>query len=125
MIAFLWLLGCPNPGPEADPSIQIVSPADDAVVCGTPLAVELEIENFTLVPVSEGSSPNDGEGHIDLSLNGQEVAMDADESFEISEVEDGLWRLQVELVHADHTSVEPYAGDFIYVTVDNSLCGPQ
>jgi len=123
MIAWFVWLGCTS-GPEELPSITILSPADDAVVCGEPLLVSLEVENFTLVSVDEEAEAQSGEGHIDLSLNGQEVAMDADESFSISEVADGLWRLQVVLVNADHSPVEPYAGDFVYVTVDQGVCQP-
>ena len=40
----------------------------------------------------------------------------------ISEVADGLYQLKVELSNADHTAVEPYAGDFVYVTVDATRC---
>ena len=104
------------------PQSRVASPADGSTVCGTPLAIELEIANFVLVDPSAGSEAHPGEGHVDVYLNGQSVAMNADESFEIPIVDDGAWQLRAELVNADHTAVEPYAGDVVFFTADNTLC---
>ena len=104
----------------AAPSIRIVQPEDGAVVCGSPLFVELAVENFDLVPL--GGENADGEGHVDFSLNGQEVAMSEETTFTIDDLQDGLYQLQVELVRADHTAIEPYAGHTIYVDITEEAC---
>lgn len=110
--------------------MTLVTPQEGDVICGTPLHVELNVENFTLVEpeVDENGIPIEdpdaaaGSGHIDIMLNGQDAAMIWSESTDISSVEDGAWQLRVELSNADHSPVEPYVGSTVYITVDNSLC---
>lgn len=121
--SLLALVGCAGSSDtDGLPSIAIVAPVDGATVCGTPLLVDLQIENFILVDPSEGTVPREGEGHVDVYLNGQTVDMTPDESFDIPVVEDGVWQLRVELVNADHTALLPYAGALAYVTVDSAAC---
>lgn len=102
------------------PSIRIVEPEDGAMACGNPLVVELAVENFELVPL--GGDNADGEGHVDFSLNGQEVAMSEETTFTLEDLEPGLYQLQAELVRADHTAVEPYAGHTVYVDITEEAC---
>ena len=54
-------------------------------------------------------------------LNGQDADMIWDESTDIEGVADGLYQLKVELSNADHTPITPYAGDLVYITVDDGL----
>ena len=110
-------------GTNGDPFVAILTPAADAIVCGSPLVVEVEVRNLTLVaPVTDTADAEPGTGHVDIMLNGQDAAMIWDMRAEISEVEDGPWQLKVELSNADHTPVEPYAGDLIYITVSAATC---
>jgi hypothetical protein len=119
----LFLLACVNGVPDATPSIAIISPADEAVVCGSPLLVSAEVEGLVLVEPTEDPADNrPGEGHIDVTLNGQDAAMAWTEEIVISEVAAGEYQLKVELVNADHTAVVPYAGDLIYLTVTEDAC---
>jgi hypothetical protein len=120
MLFALWF-ACVD-GSLGDPSIVLIAPADGATVCGDPLHVEIAIDNFTLVDPSEGSTPHPGEGHVDVTLNGQAVDMTPDASFDIPDVVDGEYQLAVELVNADHTALEPFAGDFVFITVDSTTC---
>lgn len=126
-MTLLLLLACTGEPANTDPTITIVAPADESTVCGTPLVVETVVENFTLVePFPEGTEelPEPGTGHIDLALNGQEAAdwMFGGETLVLADIEDGLYQILVELSNADHTPIEPYAGDFVYVTVDAAAC---
>ena len=120
----LALLGCPGNTMEtgcASPSVHILEPAPDAVVCGTPLVVELEICGIELVdPYTGGEAP--GTGHVDITLNGQDISMIGGEHTEVPDVTPGDYQLKVELSNADHTPIEPYAGEFLYITVDPSAC---
>lgn len=124
----LIVAGCQASDPTAgeDPSIAILSPVEGAVVCGTPLEVKVEVTGIELVDPfpPEGTEPEEGTGHIDLSLNGQEADdwMFGGESLVVDGVEDGETQLKVELSNADHTPLEPYAGDFIYITIDHGAC---
>lgn len=129
MTLLLLALACTGgPDPSGDtgdaPSIRIVSPLDDATVCNAPVVIQVEVENFVLVdPFDGGEEP--GTGHIDLAINGQEAAetMYGGEELTVPFLDPGfLYQLKVELSNADHTPVEPYAGDFVYVTASEDAC---
>jgi hypothetical protein len=120
----LLLLACAPSWCPDGACIRLVSPVEDDVVCGSPLEVVTEVQGLTLVdPYEEGGDPAEGTGHIDSYLNGQNSIMSGEPDFEIPDVADGLTQLKVELSKADHTAIEPYAGDFLYITVDSSACG--
>ncbi|MEQ1503571.1 MAG: hypothetical protein ABMB14_15140 [Myxococcota bacterium] len=116
-----------DPGPsEADgpPSLAFVAPTDGGVVCGSPLEIVLDVQNFELVdPYGDEADAEPGTGHVDLSLNGQVVNMTSDTSFTLPDIVPGEYQLRAELVNADHTSIEPYTGQTIYFEVDASACG--
>jgi hypothetical protein len=113
-------LACAAPE-EGPPAITIVSPADGSVVCGEPLEVTLAVSGLTLVPPESGDT-TPGTGHVDVMLNGQDVAMTGTERFEVTGVPEGAYQLKVELSNADHTPVEPYAGDLVYIEVQADAC---
>ena len=107
-------LAC-TPGMGDTPSVRILAPADGASLCGADVDVALEVEGLALVdPTTDGGA---GTGHVDVMLNGQDALMAASEAFTLHGVEVGAWQLKVELSNADHTPVEPYAGDFVYIDV--------
>lgn len=125
LLSPLWSLGCT---PEADDTggpatVTLLSPADGATVCGSPLQVQVEVTGITLVtPTGDAEDAEPGTGHVDVSLNGQDAAMAWTEDITLSEIGDGAYQLKVELSNADHTAIEPYAGDFAYITVDDTAC---
>jgi hypothetical protein len=126
MLLALLALGCTSGIDTAatyDPAISLLQPADGSVVCGTPLQVVTEVAGIELV--EPGGAEEDalpGTGHVDVSLNGQDAAMGGEESIDIEGVADGEYQLKVELSNADHTPVEPYAGDLVYITVSADAC---
>ncbi len=106
-----------------DPFIELVAPVEGETVCGSPLAVEVVVENLELVaPVEDVSLAEPGTGHVDISLNGQDAAMVWAETTDLTDVADGEYQLKVELSYADHTPLEPYAGDLAYITVSAAVC---
>jgi hypothetical protein len=118
----------PRGGPAGlDAAITLVSPAEGATVCGSPLLVETEVAGIELVDPypPEGTEAEPGTGHIDVTLNGQSVFMTDTESFDIPDVGDAVYQLKVELAYADHSPIDPYAGDFVYVTVAEAACSPS
>lgn len=125
LLLLLACTGAPVDDTGTAPSIAILSPADDATVCNESLVIETRVENFVLVdPFDGGEAP--GTGHIDLAINGQEDpdTMYGGETLTVPFLEPGfVYQLKVELSNADHTPVEPYAGDFVYVTASADACG--
>lgn len=115
------LAGCTGEA-SVPPTLEILAPADGATVCGAPLAVQLEVQDFTLVPVEDGGDPVPNEGHADVYLNGQPVMMTAEPQFELTIPEAGMYQLRVDLVRADHVALDPYVGEFVYVEVDEAAC---
>lgn len=115
----LLLLGCAEA--EGPPSLSILTPSEGDTVCGTPLSVVVEVTGFTLVDPESGGE-EEGTGHVDVMLNGQDALMTGAEAFVVEDVVDGEVQLKVELSGADHEPVEPYAGDYVYVTVAEAAC---
>lgn len=106
-------------------SVTILSPADGATVCTT-FDVELDIRGVVLVdPYSPPDPLPEGAAHVDLTLNGVDAEMTQGESVTLGppDIESGFtYQLKVELSAADHTPIDPYAGDFVYVTAETSAC---
>ena len=125
LCATLLAFGCADRGDSGagDATVTLQSPEADSTVCGAPLHVEVDVRGFRLVPpVSDPEDAEAGTGHVDVMLNGQDADMIWDESTDIEGVADGLYQLKVELSNADHTPITPYAGDLVYITVDDGLC---
>ncbi len=119
MITILTL-GCADPLP----SVRIVSPTEGATVCGTPFAVEVDVQNYILVDFGpEVAVP--GEGHVDIALNGQNRWMTPMPAFEIPVVEDGRTLIDAILVDGTHHAIVPEVIDTITVTVDADACGAE
>ena len=111
-------LAC-TPSTGGTPRVSILAPQDGESVCGPDVPVELAVERLTLVePDTDGGA---GTGHIDVMLNGQDALMAASQDFTLRGVEEGAWQLKVELSNADHTPVQPYAGDFVYIPYFQAL----
>lgn len=126
MLLLLFLMGCAGDDSRnggGDPFIELLSPTEGEVVCGTPLYVEVDVANIELVaPVDDSSQAKPGTGHVDITLNGQDAAMVWEVETDLADVADGEWQLKVELSYADHTPVIPYAGDLAYITVSKEVC---
>lgn len=127
MSVLLLALGCTAGADTAEPSapsIVLLQPVDGSIVCGTPLDVVTEVAGIELV--EPGGAEEDaipGTGHVDVALNGQDAVMGGQQTLQIQAVEDGEYQLKVELSYADHTPVEPYAGDLAYIAVSADACG--
>jgi hypothetical protein len=116
------LVGC-SEGVDtgSGPTLVILSPADGSTICGAPLRVEVAVSGMVLAdPYAPVAEP--GTGHLDVALNGQEVLMTDQLSFEVEDVGDGTWQLLVELSNADHTPVDPYVADTVTLTTAASAC---
>lgn len=123
-LLFAYLIGCTGTDSAAGPiALTLLSPKDGDTVCGTPLLVETDIENFTLTNDSNEDAPSNV-GHMHVYLNGQEVAQSEEETVAVSDVADGAWQLRVDLALANHEALDPYVGQTVYITVDHTVCAP-
>jgi hypothetical protein len=125
ILALLALTACSGADDTGDGAISLtlLSPADGATVCGDPLVVESDVENFTLTNETIEDAPGDV-GHIHVYLNGQEAAQSDKETIELSGIADGAYQLRLDLALANHLALDPYVGtDPIYITVDATVCG--
>ena len=93
LFGVLLAVGCtagPDDTSAQAPTIAILSPLDGTIVCGSPLIVDLDVQNFVLVdPATEDTTP--GHGHVDMFLNGQAVDMQPAEHMLVPNVEDGFY----------------------------------
>ncbi len=117
------LVACEStPTYDGPPTITLLEPADEATVCTT-FHVVMAIENLTLVDPNDPPDPLPPDsGHVDVMINGQDVEMLQGEELDITWDESPLLQLKAELSNADHTPIEPYAGDFVYVTTSAAAC---
>lgn len=102
-------------------SLTLLRPTDGETVCGSPLVVETEVENFTLTNETFEDAPSNV-GHLHVYLNGQEVAQSDQETVTVAALEETTYQLRVDLALSNHEALSPYVGTTIYITVDNSLC---
>lgn len=126
LVALLCLSACSggdadSTSTDGEASITLVSPEDGATVCGSPLVVVTDVENFNLTNETIEDPPPDT-GHMHVYLNGQEVAQSDQETVEVADVADLEYQLTVDLARADHQALDPYAGQTIYITVDHTTC---
>ena len=125
------LLGCPGEPPVLDPRVTILTPTDGATVSGPEVAVEVEVEDFDLVPaettawrwprllpVAHAHDPGDDpEGYVLLLLDQVEVAAAADTAFVLEGLEPGSYDLVAELRWPDGDAFYPPVRDAVTFTV--------
>lgn len=117
----LLLLPACDPAPAGEIRLDLLSPADGDVVCGDPLVVATEVENFALTNDLD-EQEGDRVGHLHVFLNGQEVIQGGEETVSVNGIPEGEYQLRVELALASHDALDPYVGTTVYITVDNTLC---
>ncbi|MBK7760625.1 MAG: hypothetical protein IPI35_30320 [Deltaproteobacteria bacterium] len=97
---------------------MILSPVDGEALCGDPMFLQLDVSGFKLVAPSSDETRREGQGHLDVLLNGQDAAMIWEEQANIG-VEAGVWRLRVSS-YDDHSPTGAF--DELDITVDPTLC---
>lgn len=114
-----------------DATLMLASPAEGAIVCGDVLYIATVVENFVLagdhaehrIDAFAASGDEEIGGHVHVYLDGAEIFQGETAVFEApGPWPEGEHQLKVELVNGDHSKVDPYAGDFHYITIDNSVC---
>src|ERR1700730_7292199 len=112
----------PPAGAQTVPSIQIVSPRNSATVSGSQMVVEVRARSFILNPMAMGKSPRPGEGHWQVSVDGDFAGYSADEVVSLPndaypQLSAGKHTIKVELRNNDHTPVAGAEASEITVTI--------
>lgn len=97
------------------PSIQIVTPENNATLTTTSVTVELQVENFTLKP--PGGSPRAGEGHIHVYVDGTEEVI-SEATVHTLTLSPGSHEVVAVLVNNNHDFLDPGVSQQITVTVE-------
>lgn len=98
------------------PSLKITYPKKGGLVIGAKVLVEVQAENFKIVPV--GQPVKDGEGHFHVWL-GSEKKVSHQNNFTFDDVVSGKYLATAELVKSDHTSLSPRVTDSITINVES------
>ena len=101
---------------KGNPTLIIVSPKDSELIKNSKVIVELQAENFNLVPV--GSPVKDSEGHFHVWLDG-EKKLSQQTTFTFENVVSGKHTIVAEFVKSDHSSLSPKITKTITINVES------
>lgn len=102
--------------PKGNPTLTIVSPRDGELIKDLKITIELQAENFNIVPVQE--PVKEGEGHFHIWLDSdKKITPDNIVTFE--NVVSGKHTIVAELVKSDHSSLSPKVTKSIAINVES------
>ncbi|MBI3035842.1 hypothetical protein HYY71_05975 [Candidatus Woesearchaeota archaeon] len=102
--------------PKGNPALKIVSPKDREMIKSSKVAVELQAENFKIVPV--GEPVKEGEGHFHVWLD-SEKKLGPQTAFLFENIVSGRHSIVAELVKSDHSSLSPKVTKAITIDVES------
>ncbi|MBI2660534.1 hypothetical protein HYX07_05205 [Candidatus Woesearchaeota archaeon] len=104
------------------PVLKILSPKDDELIKDSKVTVQLESENFNIVPV--GQPVKDGEGHFHVWLD-SEKRITADKIINFENVVSGKHTIVAELVKSNHSSLDPKVIKITSINVESEYVPPK
>ena len=99
---------------ELSPMLDIISPKDDDLIKNSTVSVEVDSENFKIVPV--GSPVKNGEGHFHVWLD-SEKKIGPQTTFIFGNIISGKHSIVAELVKSDHSSLNPIVTKMMTINV--------
>lgn len=99
---------------KPEPSIKIISPKDLQLIKNSTIIVEVEAENFRIVPLE--SPARNGEGHFHVWLNG-EKKVSQEKILVFENVAPAQHSITAELVKSNHSSLTPKVAKTITINV--------
>lgn len=105
-----------------EPGLSIVSPKNVDLIKNSKVTVELQAENFELVPV--GQEVKDGQGHFHVWLD-SEKKLGPQTSFTFENVVSGKHSIVAELVKSDHSSLSPRVTKTITINAESDYVPPK
>ena len=104
--------------PKSNPILKIISPKDGELIKSSKVTVELEAENFNLVPV--GEPVKDGQGHFHAWFD-SERKLGPQTAFTFENVVSGKHAIVAELVKSDHSSLSPKVTKSMAINVESDF----
>jgi len=98
------------------PVLAIVSPKDGDLIKSSKVIVQVDADNFNIVPV--GSPVKEGEGHFHVWLD-SERKVTTDRIIAFENVVSGKHTIVAELVKSDHSSLSPKVTKLITINVES------
>jgi hypothetical protein len=116
LASLIGMIALVAPSVSAAPAVTILNPAEDQVIYGDYLDLNLSFTDFKLNGNFGG--PNvPGEGHWHLFIDDVMKGMYADEGIRITGLLEGDHEIAVELVNNDHTPLDPAVEVSVNITV--------
>ena len=101
---------------KVNPKLIIASPNDGDLIKSLKVTVELQAENFKIVPV--GQPVNEGEGHFHVWLDSEKIVT-VDRIVTFENIVSGKHTITAELVKSDHSSLIPRITKAITINVES------
>ena len=105
-----------------NPQLTIPSPKDNELVKSPKVTVELNAENFKIVPV--GEPVKEGEGHFHVWLD-SEKRVTTEKTTIFENVVSGKHSIVAELVKSDHSSLAPKVTKTITINIESDYVPPK
>ncbi|MBI2101983.1 hypothetical protein HYT53_05225 [Candidatus Woesearchaeota archaeon] len=102
--------------PEGIPSLKIVSPKDGELIKSSKVTVQVDAENFNIVPVGEPVKENEGHFHVWLD---SEKKVTPDKTMTFENIVSGRHTIVAELVKSNHSSLSPRVAKTITINVES------
>lgn len=104
-----------------NPELKITSPKDTELIKDSKVIVQLEAENFRIVPIE--SSVRNGEGHFHVWLD-SDKRVTTDKIITFENIASGKHTIVAELVRSNHSSLSPKIARTITVNVESNYTPP-
>lgn len=102
--------------PKENPAIGIVSPKDGELIKSSKVIIDLQAENFKIVPV--GQPVKKGEGHFHVWLD-SEKRVTTNKIVVFENITSGRHSIAAELVKSDHSSLSPKITKTLNINVES------
>lgn len=102
--------------PKGEPKLTIVFPKDGELIKSSKVTVQLETENFNIVPV--GEPVKEGQGHFHVWFD-SDKKVTADKIVTFENVVSDKHTIVAELVKSDHSSLSPKVTKTITINVES------
>ena len=101
---------------KENPAIKIISPKEEDLIKNSKVIVQVDAENFKIVPI--GEPVKTGEGHFHVWLD-SDKKVTTEKSVTFENVVSGKHSIVAEIVKSDHSSLSPKVASTITINVES------
>ncbi len=104
----------------AGPGLEILSPKDGSTVRGGLVVVKFAVKNFKIVDFTKDTAVSESKGHVHIQFdeNPYSTIHTASDVFVFAGVKPGKHKIELELVHSDHTPLKNKVEKEVEFTVE-------